>query len=161
MMEKVRTHGQSYSPEYRVWASLKNRCLSENAQAYEHYGARGIRVCHRWQESFEAFIDDMGPRPSKEHSIDRMDNDKGYTCGKCTDCQNRGDTANCRWATMSEQQVNRRKVRRLTWDGKTLLLKEWSAITGLSLNTLDKRLRHGWSVEDALTTPRRKYPDRS
>lgn len=82
-------------PLYNLWNSLLRRCREVGHKDYVNYGARGIMVCERW-EDFWCFVEDMGPRPSKRHSVDRIDNDKGY------------EPANCRWATYEEQARNRR-----------------------------------------------------
>ena len=90
------THGMSKAPEYRIWRAMIDRCHYPSNQAYSRYGGRGILVCEEWRHSFENFIEYMGLRPSDEHSIDRIDNDKGYEPG------------NCRWATALEQARNKR-----------------------------------------------------
>jgi hypothetical protein len=95
-------HDASFTPEYRAWAQARSRCLNPKHQAYRNYGGRGITMCQRWADSFEAFLVDMGKRPSANHSIDRIDNDGHYQPG------------NCRWATLAEQSKNRRtfKIKR-------------------------------------------------
>jgi hypothetical protein len=90
------THGKRHVPEYAIWNQIKQRCRNPNATRFSDYGGRGINVCERWAESFEAFYADMGPRPSSKHSIDRTNNDGNYEPG------------NCRWATGSQQAFNRR-----------------------------------------------------
>lgn len=90
-------HWMTDTPEWWAWCAMRQRCYNPRNKGYPYYGARGIRVCDRWLESFENFYADMGPRPSPEHSIDRFPNNDGDY-----------KTGNCRWATKSEQAYNRR-----------------------------------------------------
>jgi hypothetical protein len=90
-------HGLRRTNEYRTWRGIKERCLNPNNKDYINYGGRGITVCERWVNSFENFIKDMGKKPSPELSIDRINNDKGYS------------PDNCQWATKSQQSRNQRK----------------------------------------------------
>lgn len=139
-------HGESCasangeSPEYRSWVSMKNRCNNKNDKSYHRYGARGIRVCKRWDESYENFLSDMGRRPSEAHSLDRIDNMKGYS------------PDNCRWATPVEQSNNRRSNRIITHCGESKTLAQWSKETGINSYTIKARIDYyGWSVARALT----------
>jgi hypothetical protein len=95
--------GHHRTSEYSAWLGMKQRCLNPNDPAWKDYGARGIRVCDRWRDSFEAFLADMGPKPSPRHSLDRIFNDGPYT-GPCPEFPN----GNVRWATWTEQANNRR-----------------------------------------------------
>lgn len=117
-------------PEYVAWVSMKTRCHNPRSLNYRGYGSRGIKVCVRWLHSFANFLADMGPRPSKLHSLDRIDNDGNYNPG------------NCRWATHVEQQQNTRNNRRLTYNGETLCLSEWARRLGIGRTSLRCRLRH-------------------
>ena len=132
------SHGKTYSSEYRIWSGIKTRCCNKENPAYPYYGGRGITICDEWQDSFEAFYRDMGPRPSSDHSIDRKDNDKGYS------------KENCRWATRKEQANNRRNGILYEFDGERKTLAEWCDELGLCYNTTYYLLSKKISFEDAV-----------
>ncbi len=126
---------------YATWKSMRQRCLDPNASNYHLYGGRNIHICQQW-EDFTAFLEDMGDRPSPNHTIDRINPDGDYAPG------------NCRWATAKEQGRNRRTNRMLTYKGETFCLVEWAERIGMNLDTLTDRLRKGgYTVEEALTLP--------
>ena len=132
--------------EYGIWKTMRNRCNSPASQRWPAYGGRGVKVCDRWQDSFAAFIDDMGPRPSPDHSLDRIDNGGNYEPG------------NCRWATRSEQVLNRECVVRYEWNGRMMTPTEIAAETGIPYQVLYQRLhRYKWPDERAVTVPTREW----
>lgn len=131
-------HGMYKTREYKIWKGIIYRCFNPHSNRYSYYAERGITVCDRWRHDFAAFYADMGPRPSPEHTVDRIDNNKGY------------EPDNCRWATRSEQQRNTRQNVRLTKDGLTLTLIEWSERLGIKYDTLRFRIKAGKSVDDVL-----------
>lgn len=140
--KRFSTHGLRSSSEYNTWAGMKNRCLNPSQICYESYGGRGIVVCDRWLNSFENFLEDMGKKPSRNHSIERIDQNGIY------------EKSNCRWATKKEQARNTRSNRLVTFDGETLCIAEWSERTGLDSRTIFARIDTlGWSIERALTKP--------
>lgn len=148
---RLTTHGGRNTAEYRTWRGIKLRCLVPTDQHYPDYGARGIIPCSGVATDFSAFLNAVGTRPSRDHSIDRIDNDRGYDCGACEDCLSRNATLNMRWADKYQQAQNRRGCHKITYNGETLCLAEWSRRTGLSSPTLRERLLRGWTVHDALT----------
>ena len=134
-------HGLHGSPEYAVWCGIKSRCSNPRASAYESYGARGIKVCEPWKLSFEIFIQDMGRRPCRGYSVERRDNNGNY------------EPSNCYWATKEQQSRNKRNNHFLAFNGETLTVSEWSRKIGVPVVRLIRRIKAGWSVERALTTP--------
>lgn len=139
-------HGMSNSPEFRIWSGMKERCRNPNNPRYKDYGGRGITVCPEWEDSFEQFLVDVGPRPSPEHSLDRLDNDKSY----CPE--------NVRWATPKEQARNRRTTILLTMAGRTQTIEEWAEALSVPIERIKGRLRAGWPPELALTAPKNAKP---
>lgn len=133
-IKSMEKHGKSYIPEHKIWDSMKGRCNNTRDNGWKNYGGRGIQVCERWNESFSAFYEDVGARPTPKHSIDRIDNDKNYSCGKCNQCVKNGWTMNCRWATRSIQKYNQR-----------LSKKNTSSYRGVGMH-LDSRKRIKWTA---------------
>lgn len=148
-----KTHGMARTQEYHIWACMRDRCCNVNNHSYVFYGGRGITVCERWLNSFVTFFDDMGIRPSLQHSIERIDNDGNYSCGHCEECLRNGWPANCCWATRPQQARNTSRNRLLTHNGQTMCLAAWAETLGINIVTLHSRLKAGWSVEKSLTTP--------
>lgn len=138
-------HGAYESPLYHIWINMIARCYDAASEAYARYGGRGIKVCQRWLDPAEGihnFSQDIGPRPSASHTLDRKNNNGDY------------EPDNCRWATKVEQSRNRRTNLVLTHAGKSQCASAWAEELGFSTrNAIVKRLRAGWSVEKALTTP--------
>lgn len=139
--QRMRTHGMSNTATYNVWQVMIGRCSRETSDKKGRYKARGIVVCDHWKASFDHFHADMGDRPSLTHSIDRIDNNKGY----CPE--------NCRWVTSKEQARNRTSNRAITHNGTTLLLCEWAEKSGLKTGTLWRRLKQGVPFEVAIALP--------
>jgi hypothetical protein len=127
-----------------IWHMMIARCHNPENQGYSKYGARGIAVCERWRSSFEAFYEDMGDQPAKGYTVDRVDNNGPYS------------PENCRWATMREQNRNRRSTKFVTHNGETRCLKEWAETIGMTPQVLYDRLRWGWTFEEAISEPVRK-----
>lgn len=123
--------------EYNSWATMLARVRNPNNPGWKYYGGRGITVCKEW-EDFAAFLADMGLKPGKGYSIDRIDNDGNY----CPE--------NCRWATIEQQLENRSSMRRLTFYGMTKTIREWSAISGNTPKAIQSRLENGWPPKYAV-----------
>ena len=133
------THGKRHTRLYRIWANIKTRCLNPNDPHFTRWGARGITVCDEWKDDFQAFYDwAMSNGYQEDLTIDRIDNDKGYS------------PENCRWVTVGEQNQNKRTVILLTWDGETHTTAEWARLLGCGKNTISTRYHKGWSTEECL-----------
>ena len=132
-------NSERYCPEYVVWDSMKQRCTNKNNDGYKYYGERGIKICDRWINSFKNFYADMGKRPSKKYTLDRVDNDGDYIL------------ENCRWATIKEQRNNTSRNRIIEYKEKQRTLAQWSEIEGINYYLLMHRLNSGWSTERAFT----------
>lgn len=124
---------------YKVWHAMRARCTNPKYASFKHYGARGIKVCARW-EDFSAFVEDMGFQPPGM-CIDRINNDGHYEPG------------NCRWVTKAENNRNRRVNRIYTANGKTQCLTDWAQEIGVSPQMLWSRLEKGWSFDEAISLP--------
>lgn len=138
LKELATTHGMSDSSEYIIWSSMKKRCNNKKCSAYPGYGGRGLKVCSRWLNSFESFLSDMGHRPSTDHSIDRLNNDKGYS------------PSNCRWATRTEQANNRRGCHAISIGGETLTVAQICRKYGVSRQSIYTKHFKGLSGMDLL-----------
>lgn len=146
-ISKKATHGHvinnKKTSEYSAWISVKHRCYKEKNCRYKYYGAKGVKMCDRWLNSFENFIADMGFKPSPLHSLDRFPNKEGNY-----------EPGNCRWATIEQQARNKSNTHNITYKGKTLCLTDWAKELGISKGCLEGRISvMKWSVERAFTEP--------
>lgn len=131
------THGMTATPTYNSWRAMKDRCYCISHIEYKRYGAVGIRVCKRWLNSFENFLNDMGERP-EGMSLERKDPKRNYS------------PSNCKWSDAYEQANNKRNNRMIRCNGSTKTLAQWSRETGVHASTISLRIKRGWSVERAL-----------
>jgi hypothetical protein len=137
-------HGHSIngirSLTHSSWHNMRSRCNNPKASGYQNYGGKGIQVCDRWN-TFEDFLVDMGERPGPEYSIERIDLNKNYC------------PSNCKWATRTEQNRNRSMCIYLTINNKCQTIKEWALEMGIKRQTIERRLKLGWSQYDAVMQP--------
>ena len=149
---KRTTHGMKYTPIYRAHSNIKTRTTNEYHKSYVSYGARGIKMCSGMQkfEDFQMAISHLGPCPD-DMTIDRIENNGHYSCGKCSECLSNGWSFNLRWATDIQQANNRRTNVRIPFEGKNLTLSEWSREKGIDKTTIRKRLKLGWPPERILS----------
>lgn len=139
LQSKAKTkHGSRNTRAYRSWQSMIQRATNSKRENFKNYGGRGITICDRWLNSFETFLGDMGECPTG-HSLDRIDNSKGYEPG------------NCRWATQIEQQRNRTNNHILTINGVSRCLSEWAEQPGAAnRGTIRTRLKLNWPHKEAV-----------
>lgn len=135
VLSKYRTkHGQCHRsgrvPEYQIWDAMIQRCTNPKQSQYHDYGGRGIKVCDKWMK-FESFLEDMGYRPSKQYTLDRVDNDGDY------------ELANCKWRTRHKQSRNRRSNVWIEYAGKKMILEDWTNELGTSSSQIRKSMRRG------------------
>lgn len=136
-----KTHGMDGSSIYKCWMSMRARCNNHKDRDYPKYGGRGIIVCPEWNNSFIKFYKDMGEKPSKTHSLDRIDVNGNY------------EKKNCRWATMVQQNNNKTTNHIIFYKGKRKTLTEWSRIFNINTSTLINRINRGWSIHKTFTYP--------
>ena len=133
--EYKKTHGLSRTSEYKSWQSMKERCYNKNNAGYKDYGGRGIKVCNEWLNNFECFLNDIGKKPFKEYTIERIDVNKDY-------CK-----SNCIWADKKKQANNRRSNYLLTYNGITKTRTEWADMIGVNVRTIASRCRANKPIE--------------
>jgi len=148
------TRGSDWTPEYRSYVSMRTRCCNPRAKEWKNYGGRGIRICKRWlsgaggKSSFQCFLEDVGERPSRNHSLDRIDNNGDYKPG------------NVRWMTRGEQNENKRVPNgygveqyeryKVSINGRMISFAAACRKFGVIPDTARKRIAHGWSIEEAV-----------
>lgn len=138
--KSIDRQGRSKTKIYRIWRGMHQRCLNPKSSNYEGYGARGIDICERWMD-FDLFHADMGDAPEGPYSMDRIDNNKGYS------------PDNCRWAYVGVQAQNKRPPigqQFLEYGGLKLPYGKWAEITGIPILIIKRRLKHQWTAKDAL-----------
>jgi hypothetical protein len=131
-------HGMAHSPEYKAWENARSRCQNPRNKKFPIYGGRGITMSAEWSTSFEAFIRDMGKRPTLKHTLERLDSNSGY------------NSENCVWATRIQQNNNRSFNRHVAYQGRSLTIAQASRATGIPQATILGRLNAGKTDEEAL-----------
>lgn len=141
IMAGMSTHGMAHTKIHNTWKRIVQKCTNSKNPDYKYYGGRGILMCDKWRNSFEAFYADMGD-VNDGMTIDRIDNNGNY------------EPSNCRWATRLEQARNTRQNCNLIFNGKTRCIAAWAEEIGINRVTLSDRINKlGWTTEQALTTP--------
>lgn len=139
---RTRTHDRTHTREFAIWKGIKDRCSRERSISFKYYGAKGIAMSDEWRSDFAAFFRDMGPAPSRRHTIDRIDGNGNYEKG------------NCRWATHTEQAWNTSRNPRPVWLGVPRTYKELGELSGIPPRTLYDRVHSkGWDLNRAMSQP--------
>lgn len=143
----ITKHNMRYTRFYSIWHSMRRRCDCLSGKNYHYYHSKGIRVCDRWydflnfkKDMYESYLKHVNEFGEKNTTIDRIDNNKGYSLD------------NCRWATQQEQQENKCTSRLITFKGETHTIRGWAKIMCVCNTTLRGRINRGWPIEKALTT---------
>jgi len=146
MTNAMQTHGDSSknikATEYNSWAGMKQRCYNKNNIRYPEWGGKGVTVCDRWLNSYEAFLEDVGRKPAPHYTLDRYPNKTGNY-----------EPNNVRWATPKQQSNNTARNRNIEHDGEVRTLAQWADKYKIQPATLSSRLRHNWDLKEALNTP--------
>ncbi len=145
LIKRNLTHGMYSTPEYKTWSGIIQRCTNPTEKAFENYGGRGITVCDEWKHDFMAFFKDMGKRPSRNLTIERVDNNKGYF------------PKNCIWEDRKTQANNRRTNHLITINGVIKTIAQWARTIGISQDIISQRLKRNWETERAIFQPVKKH----
>lgn len=148
--ERATKHGLHHTAEYKVWMNIKMRCYNEKNDQYSDYGGRGIVMSDEWRDSFEAFYRDMGPRPSSHYTVERRENNEGYT------------KENCHWVTRIEQANNTRRNVFYCYNGVCKTLSTWCRELNLNYNTVYQKInRCGQSLEEIINDLKRSSSEKN
>jgi hypothetical protein len=138
---KIKRNG-IYARLHRIWSGMKRRCYSKNTINYASYGGKDITLCEEWRHNFTSFCEwAMANGYNDSLSIDRIDSNGNY----CPE--------NCQWATRQEQSANRKSVVLIEYNGEKMTSADWSKKIGGNSGLVGRRLKIGWSIERAITTP--------
>lgn len=141
LWNRARTHGMTDTVEFNTWCSIRQRCFSSKWRDYKNYQKRWITMSDDWKNSFDAFFRDMWKRPSKKHSIDRIDNNWDY-------CKE-----NCKWSTHMEQVNNRQSTKMIEYKWMRKSIADWERYFWFRKCSLQQRLKKWMSFEEAVTKP--------